>query len=95
MPNFDGTGPEGRGPLTGRKRGRCIDKDKESTENNSIERDEIVYGPRLGRRLQKSNKLGGKRKRGRGFGRRFGRGFGYGRRFDDYFSKGLNKDDEE
>ena len=26
MPNLDGTGPEGRGPLTGRKRGRCVDK---------------------------------------------------------------------
>lgn len=23
MPSFDGTGPLGRGPLTGRRRGRC------------------------------------------------------------------------
>ncbi|MFH1682424.1 MAG: DUF5320 domain-containing protein [Candidatus Woesearchaeota archaeon] len=23
MPNLDGTGPEGKGPLTGRKRGKC------------------------------------------------------------------------
>ena len=24
MPGFNGTGPEGKGPLTGRKAGRCI-----------------------------------------------------------------------
>ncbi|NLZ30745.1 MAG: DUF5320 domain-containing protein [Methanomicrobiales archaeon] len=24
MPGFDGTGPLGRGPLTGRRRGRCV-----------------------------------------------------------------------
>lgn len=25
MPNFDRTGPQGQGPMTGRKRGRCRD----------------------------------------------------------------------
>ncbi|MFA7072693.1 MAG: DUF5320 domain-containing protein, partial [Methanoculleus sp.] len=24
MPGFDGTGPSGRGPLTGGRRGRCV-----------------------------------------------------------------------
>lgn len=24
MPNNDGTGPEGKGPLTGRKKGKCL-----------------------------------------------------------------------
>jgi Family of unknown function (DUF5320) len=28
MPNFDGTGPSGQGPLTGRRRGRCRDDKK-------------------------------------------------------------------
>lgn len=28
MPNLDGTGPEGRGSLTGRRRGRCRDDKK-------------------------------------------------------------------
>jgi len=23
MPRFDGTGPEGKGPMTGRKKGKC------------------------------------------------------------------------
>ena len=28
MPRFDGTGPEGKGPLTGRKKGKCKDVEK-------------------------------------------------------------------
>ena len=27
MPGFDGTGPEGKGPKTGRKLGRCAEKE--------------------------------------------------------------------
>jgi hypothetical protein len=26
MPRGDGTGPEGKGPLTGRKKGKCVKK---------------------------------------------------------------------
>jgi hypothetical protein len=26
MPNRDRTGPEGKGPLTGRKKGKCVSK---------------------------------------------------------------------
>ena len=25
MPRFDGTGPDGKGPMTGRGRGNCVD----------------------------------------------------------------------
>jgi len=36
MPRFDQTGPEGQGPMTGRKMGRCTGnaKDLKKTENN-------------------------------------------------------------
>ncbi len=28
MPKFDGTGPAGKGPLTGRKKGKCKEQEK-------------------------------------------------------------------
>jgi len=34
MPNLDGTGPEGKGPKTGRKQGRCANNADTSTINN-------------------------------------------------------------
>jgi len=34
MPDFDRTGPSGKGPLTGRKRGRCR---RSSNKTNKIE----------------------------------------------------------
>lgn len=34
MPDFDGTGPSGKGPLTGRNRGRCR---RSSNKANNIE----------------------------------------------------------
>ena len=71
MPNLDGTGPEGKGALTGRRRGKCRDTQitqVEKTENQSAEDKEVNYG--LGR---------GGRPRGRGgFGNRFGGGVGKG-----------------
>ncbi|MGK9476378.1 DUF5320 domain-containing protein [Melioribacter sp. OK-6-Me] len=78
MPGFDHTGPMGRGPLTGRRRGRCFDTQTTQTEKTaaqSSENKEEVYG--LGR---------GGRPRG-GAGNRFrsgcgkGGGRGRGRRF--------------
>jgi hypothetical protein len=51
MPNFDGTGPQGQGAMTGRKRGRCRDKQTtktEKSETKSVEKNKSVY--RLGRR---------------------------------------------
>ena len=32
MPNFDGKGPTGLGPMTGRKRGRCAGSQKQQNE---------------------------------------------------------------
>jgi len=77
MPNLDGTGPQGKGPLTGRRRGRCRDNQTtqvEKSENTSIEYREDVYGLGRGRRLHGGG-------RGRGIGcRNQGMGKGYGRR---------------
>ncbi len=35
MPNFDGTGPLGQGTMTGRRRGRCWNKQTETNKNYS------------------------------------------------------------
>jgi hypothetical protein len=62
MPNLDGTGPLGQGKMTGRRRGRCRDKQTaqaEKSENKPVENNESVYG--FGR---------GGRSRGGGRGRR-------------------------
>ncbi|MCF7872035.1 DUF5320 domain-containing protein [Candidatus Woesearchaeota archaeon] len=49
MPGFDGTGPEGKGPKTGRKLGRCTDKE----DQNEIQKGQ---GLRRGlRRRQQQN----------------------------------------
>jgi len=32
MPNLDGTGPQGQGPMTGRKRGRCRNLQTQNTQ---------------------------------------------------------------
>ena len=72
MPNFDGTGPQGQGAMTGRKRGRCNDTKTTSTEKTTeqtVENKEVVYG--LGR--------GGKPRGGGGFGNGSGGGKGQGR----------------
>jgi len=71
MPNFDRTGPQGQGLMTGRRRGRC--KDTQTTQNEksteqTAENKEIVYG--LGR--------GGRTRGGGGFANRLGGGFGNG-----------------
>ncbi|MDZ7626712.1 MAG: DUF5320 domain-containing protein [Ignavibacteriaceae bacterium] len=47
MPNFDGTGPSGQGPLTGRRRGRCRDTKTAKTEKleiKTVENKETTYG---------------------------------------------------
>lgn len=69
MPNLDGTGPQGQGPLTGRRRGRCKDSEKSEALKKTEESREAIYG--LGR---------GGRPRGDGsFGKGQGRRRGYGR----------------
>ncbi|MCD6216143.1 MAG: DUF5320 domain-containing protein [Candidatus Aenigmarchaeota archaeon] len=57
MPGYDGTGPEGKGPMTGRGRGYCIIP--------TTEKKEPTYRPRF-------RPFGLGRGRGRGFGRGFG-----------------------
>ena len=73
MPNLDGTGPQGQGAMTGRRRGRCRDtetKQIEKTENQNIESNNVVYG--LGR--------GGRPHGGGGFGNGHGARRGFGNR---------------
>lgn len=59
MPNKDGTGPEGKGPMTGRKQGPC--NTEEPTETN-----QSTQRPMRGRG---QGPCGQGRGRGRGFGR--------------------------
>lgn len=69
MPGFDQTGPEGQGPMTGRRMGRCINygRNLKKTENTSSNEQND----------NSSEKLPG---RGFGFGfRRVGLGRGRGR----------------
>jgi hypothetical protein len=72
MPNFDGTGPQGQGAMTGRKKGRCnitkTTQTEKSTEQ-SVDNKEVVNG--LGR--------GGKPRGGGGVGNGSGKGQGRGR----------------
>ena len=35
MPGFDGTGPQGRGPMTGRRLGKCTLTQPEQQQNSS------------------------------------------------------------
>lgn len=60
MPRGDKTGPEGLGPMTGRRMGYCAGKDNPGFYHNS----EFGFG--LGRGYRGGQ---GKRKRHRGFGR--------------------------
>lgn len=66
MPRFNGTGPEGKGSMTGRGLGPCnnnIVKNQDATNsNNDSNLQNNFYGP-----------IGGAFRRGRGHGR--GRGF--------------------
>ena len=68
MPNFDGTGPQGQGAMTGRRRGRCRVIEKNQIEKN--ENQNVVYG--LGR--------GGIPRGGGGFGNGRGARRGFGNR---------------
>ena len=55
MPNFDKTGPNGKGPLTGRGRGNCIDENTccNGTRKRCCEKvDKNFYQNRM-RRTQK------------------------------------------
>lgn len=75
MPGFNGKGPEGAGPATGRGRGKCKPSNlKRSTENDKLQEQEI---PESGRGMGlRRGYCGGGRGLGRGGGRGFGRGQG-------------------
>jgi len=77
MPNFDRTGPQGQGAMTGRKRGRCNDTkttQTEKTTEQSTGNKEVVYGLGRGGRPRGGGGLGNGGGKGQGRGR--GRGFG-------------------
>ncbi len=73
MPNLDGTGPMGQGPITGRKRGRCNDKQTEKSENKPLENKETKYGLGFRREFPKGNQVRGQGSRNRRSGKGFGR----------------------
>jgi hypothetical protein len=57
MPNLDGTGPQGKGPQTGRGLGNCSPDDKNLTANNNRQ----PFGQRAG--LGLGSKQGARRRR--------------------------------
>ncbi len=73
MPNLDGKGPQGKGPLSGRRRGHCRDNQTEKSGNKSIENEETGYEFGFGRKSRDSNRGRGRRGRNQGSGRGFGR----------------------
>lgn len=77
MPGFDGRGPDGRGPMTGRGMGYCNDNARDDIRDERYYEDERdVVRPRYYSR----------RNLGRGYGRGYGRGLGrgFGRRNRDW-----------
>lgn len=71
MPNLDGTGPMGLGPMTGRRRGRCVANAAVEQKEVQVEsREKEIYGIGRGGRPfggGRGNCFGGGR---RGMGRR-------------------------
>jgi hypothetical protein len=72
MPNLDGTGPQGKGTMSGRKKGRCKDTKTPQTEKSEVqstENKEDAAGVGRGGKPR-----GGGKGKGQGKGR--GRGLG-------------------
>jgi len=44
MPGFDNTGPFGKGPLTGKRRGRCRGAQRMKNEQRNQDEDRIKFG---------------------------------------------------
>lgn len=65
MPRLDGSGPEGKGLMTGRKMGNCKPKEetKEQEPSNSVN-EKFVY-PRRGQQGTREPKGNGRRARAR------------------------------
>jgi hypothetical protein len=87
MPRFDGTGPQGQGPLTGRGEGYCTVTPPEEPEQSAygyagLQGKPMQMIPRFGTRFARWLRWiwpGRLFSRGRGFGRGVGRGRGRGR----------------
>jgi hypothetical protein len=86
MPRFDGTGPQGEGPMTGRSEGYCAVKMPESGQapygyaglqgtpvRLGTPATRSTPGARFARRLRLAMRRGRDRCAGRGRGRRLGR----------------------
>ncbi len=76
MPGFDGTGPQGRGPMTGRAMGYCILKQSQNeplVDLTGLQGKQISHAAGLGIASMRTVSPYG------WFGRRFGRGCGRGR----------------
>jgi len=72
MPSFDGTGPSGQGPMTGRGHGFCV-------LTRSKENPGQVKGIAGLQGMSFAGRVNSWFRRGFGFGRGFGRGRGWGR----------------
>ena len=66
MPDFDGTGPEGKGPSTGRKRGKCRGSSSEPNKKD----DGPGSGRRFGFRRGDRNNRNDRERGGKGSGRK-------------------------
>jgi len=80
MPGFNRKGPEGEGPMTGRKQGRC--------SGNNVSDNSVGMGQRNRFRNTEESRgqgrgAGNMDGRGRGLGRGAGRGLGRGRGFSE------------
>ena len=77
MPGYDGKGPDGKGSMTGRRRGYCAGNKKEDTESQEQDPQRRFYGRPDSKEVsdksvEENRGLG--RGSGRGLGRRFRRG---------------------
>jgi hypothetical protein len=70
MPGFDRTGPEGQGPQSGKRMGRCS-PDNQNQSSNSLPGRALRGLFRRGKSGNKGFRHGNKRGNGRGFGRKF------------------------
>ncbi len=77
MPNLNGTGPQGQGSMSGRKKGRCnetIATQTEKSTEQSAENKDVVYGIGRGGKARGGGDLGNGGGKGQGRGRGRGRG---------------------
>ncbi len=74
MPGLNRKGPQGKGPGTGRKMGRCNPDNKGKTDEEILQK-------------RSSHQTGKNQASGSGRGGRSGKGMGMGRRRGSYFSE--------